>query len=202
MHKDLKLTIYILLSILFGVFICIVIKKFTLLSLNPNVAFEINPFEIISLIINGLLAIYITRKLAKQNDLEKTEKDLLIKYLEDFKSVFSSKIETLLLLPEFSSNLTNSNFKVIRKKIDTLINLSVEYKFTTENDEIAQNLKSKVTDIWELFTDTPQKANGKSDISIQNDIDRLRLEKVNKIETTVIEIEKLIFQFAMKINKK
>lgn len=202
MHKNLKIGLAGTLGILIGFYICIIIKKFTVLKIDPTISFEINPFELFSLIVTIILAIYVARTLSKANDLEKSEKDLLINYLTNFKNEFNQKITYLLEQAEFDSVITNSNFKIIRKKIDTIISLSVEHKFIDKNETYSNELINKVRDIWELFTDTPKKANGRSTAAVKGDIERLRLEQVNKIEMAVIEIEKLLFKLTMKINRK
>lgn len=202
MHKNLKIGLVGTIGILVGFYICIIVKKYTVLKIDPTVSFEINPFELFSLVVTIILAIYVARTLSKANDLEKSEKDLLINYLANFKNEFNLKITQLLEQPEFDSVITNSNFKIIRKRIDSIISLSVEHRFIDKTESFSNELINKVRDIWELFTNTPKKANGRSTASVKGDIERLRLEQVSKIEMTVIEIEKLLFQLTMKINRK
>lgn len=202
MRNTLKLGLVGTLGIVVGFYICIIVKKYTVLKIDPTISFEINPFELFSLLVTIILAIYVGRTISKTNDLEKNEKDLLINYLGNFKNELNQKITYLLGQADFDTAVTNSNFKIIRKKIDSIINLSVQYKFIDKNEGDASELLHKVRELWELFTDTPKKPNSRSTASVKGGIERLRLEQVNKIEMTVIEIEKLIFQLTMKINQK
>lgn len=202
MRKYLKFVIATLIGVLGGIYCCVAVKKFTVLKIEPTVSFEINPLEIITLVTTVLLAIYVARIISKANDLEKGEKDFLNNYLSDFKREFFSKITQMLEQPEFDSVLTNSNFKVLRKRIDCIISLAVDYKFILESEPLSLELRNKIRDVWELFTDTPRQANNKSNVAVKEDINRIRLEQISKINTTVIEIEKLIFQLTMKIHKK
>lgn len=173
-----------------------------MLTIDPTVSFEINPFEIFTLLATIILAIYVAKTIAKANDLEKGEKDFLIKYFTDFKTEFGTKTSSMLEQPDFDNVLTNSNFKILRKRIDTIIGLAVDSKFIASNDSHSSELLSKIRDVWELFTNTPRRASGRSSAGVRNDIERLRLEQVSKINLTVIEIEKLLFQLTMKIHKK
>lgn len=191
-----------IISFLAGIYACIIFKKFSQFNINPSVGFEINPFEIFSLITAIVLATYVARTLSKKSDLEKAEKDLLIDYLTDFKGEFNNRISYILEQEAFDKVETNSKFKILRKRIDTIIALANEHKFIVANDEHSNDLKSKIRDIWELSTDTPKKPTGRTSTAVRADIDRLRLEQVNKIEMAVIEVDKLIFQLTMKINRK
>lgn len=202
MHKYLKISIATSIGVLAGFYLCILVKKITVLEIDPKVSFEINPFEIFTLITTILLAIYVARTIGKANDLEKGEKDLLNSYLSDFKNEISNKIELMLEQTHFDSVLTNSNFKILRKRIDTIMSLAVEYNFILNSDQDLNELRNKIRDVWELFTNTPRTANGRSSAAVRDDINRLRLEQISKIKMTAIEIEKLLFQLTMKIHKK
>jgi len=187
---------------LVGFYSCLLIKKWTVLNVNNQVNIEINPLEILSLGITVLLAIYVTRTLSKKNDLEKNEKDLLINYLSEFKLLCNSKISKLLLNDNFDTPETKSDMKILRKKINSIIELAKEYKFIEENDTLATELNNKVRDIWELLTDCPEKVTSRASKTVKDGIERIRLEQVNKVEAALIDIERLIFKITMKINNK
>lgn len=202
MHKYLRTALVALIGIFAGFYLCILVRIYTVLKIEPTVSFEINPFEIFTLLATIILAIYVAKTIAKANDLEKGEKDFLIKYLSDFKTEFGTKISYMLEQQDFDSVLTNSNFKILRKRIDTIVGLAIDSKFIVSNDPHSIELLSKIRDVWELFTNTPITASGRSSAGVRNDINRLRLEQVSKINMTVIEIEKLLFQLTMIIHKK
>ncbi|MBK6263605.1 hypothetical protein JKA74_01055 [Marivirga sp. S37H4] len=187
---------------LVGFYSCLLIKKWTVLSVNNQVNIEINPLEILTLGITVMLAIYVTRTLSKKNDLEKNEKDLLINYLSEFKLLCNSKISKLLLNDNFDTPETKSDMKILRKKINSIIELAKEYKFIEENDTLATELNNKVRDIWELLTDCPEKVTSRASKTVKDGIERIRLEQVNKVEAALIDIERLIFKITMKINNK
>ncbi|GGG52147.1 hypothetical protein [Bizionia arctica] len=189
-------------SILAGFYLCIFIKKITNLSLNSEVSIEINPLEILTTLITVSLAIYVTRTLGKQNDLEKTEKISLIQYLTDFKDLANEKIYNILKEKKFGSPSTNSDLKVLRKKASTIINLGQEFNYFQKNEPLGIDLNNKVRDIWELLTDCPDQLDGRTNKTVQEGIDRIRLEQINKVETSLIDLEKIVFSLTMLVNKK
>jgi len=202
MLKNLKIIIFTILGIFIGFYACIFFKKHTFLTISNSISIEIDPLEILSLLITILLAIYVARILSKQNDSEKNEKDLLIQYFSDFRIQLSSKISKILEQEAFESIGTASEMKIIRKKLDSIVGLAVQYKFIKLNDNTSVELQSKARDLWELLTNTPKKAASNANATVKDGIARLRLEQINKAETTLIEIEKLLFDLTIKINSK
>lgn len=202
MLKNYKLILSVIVGILIGICLDLIIKKYSNLHIENDVSFEINPLEIFSILINIFLAIYITKNLAKQNDLEKTEKELLINYLKEFQTEFISKIDKLIESADFETPITNSCFKTLRTKINSILTIAVESNLIEDTDETSSKIKQKISDIWELFTDTPRNANPRTNQATKDGIAILRLEKISKIEASSVEFDKLIFQLAMKINRR
>jgi len=202
MLKNSKISILIFTSILVGIYICIVLKKYSLLYIDPSVSFEINPFEIFSLIINIFLAYYITNTLAKEHDSRKSEKELLINYFLEYKLDFANKVNELSLQDDFESVLSNAKFKILRSRIHSIIGLAKESNLIEVSEPILNEITENISEIWELFTETPKAANNRSSLAVKADIEKIRLEKLSKIELSNIKLEKLIFQLILKINNK
>ncbi len=202
MLKNAKLIVAVTIGVAFGVILTIVFKKYTFLYFANDISFEVNPLEIFSISVNIFLAIYITRTLTKKNDQEKSEKELIINYLKDFQIEYNNKTNKLLECEDFETPITNSCFKTLRTRVSSIIALAQENKIVEENDEIALRIKHKISEIWELFTDTPRTANSKVNQATREGIQVIRLEKIGKIESASIDLDKLIFQLAMRINRK
>ncbi len=201
MLKNSKILIIILTSILIGIYLCIVIKKYTFFHINGEISFEINPFEFLVLVTNIFLAIYITRTLGREHDSQKSEKELLINYFLEYKSNLNQEISELLTQSDLMSVTTNARFKILRTRLFSIIGLAKESKLIEYNDVILSEISEKITEMWEFFTEAPKisQLGGKS---VRIEIEKIRLEKISKIEQTNIAIEKLIFQLILKINKK
>ncbi|MEI7583083.1 hypothetical protein [Runella sp.] len=124
MLKNIKLILCFIFGVLIGVCLNLLIKKYTTLYIQSDVSFEINPLEIFSILINSFLAIYITRNLSKKNDLEKSEKELIISYIKEFQIEYSFKINKLLESENFETPTTNSCFKTLRSKINSILSIA------------------------------------------------------------------------------
>jgi hypothetical protein len=202
MQKNNKIAIASILGFAAGLIFTIIFKKYSTLYFANDVSFEINPLEIFSIGINIFLAIYITSTLSKKNDQEKSEKELIINYLKDFQLEYNKKTNKLLECEDFETPLTNSCFKTLRIRINSTLALAEENSLINNNDETVSKIKQKISEIWELFTDTPRTANTRANHATKVGIKALRLEKIGKIEAASIDLDKLIFQLAMKINRK
>ncbi len=202
MQKDNKSAIASIFGFGAGVIFIIIFKKYSNLYFANDVSFEINPMEILSIGVNIFLAIYITRTLSKKNDQEKSEKELIINYLKDFQLEYNTKTNKLLECEDFETPLTNSCFKTLRTRVNSILALAEENSIIANNDETASKIRQKISEIWELFTDTPRTANSRANQATKDGIQTLRLEKIGKIEAASIDFDKLIFQLAMKINRK
>lgn len=202
MQKYNKIVIAAILGFASGIIFIIFFKKRTTLFFANDVSFEINPLEIFSIGANVFLAIYITRTLSKKNDQEKSEKELVINYLKDFQLEYKSKTNKLLECEDFETPLTNSCFKTLRMRINSILALAEENMIIEDNDETASKIKQKISEIWELFTDTPRTPKSRANQAIKDGIQTLRFERIGKIEAASIDLDKLIFQLAMKINRR
>jgi 5-methylthioribose kinase len=202
MLKNSKISILIFTSILIGIYICIVIKKYTVLYIVPSISFEINPFEIFSLILNIFLAYYIAKTLTKEHDARKSEKELLINYFLEYKVEFTNKVSELSEQENFDTVISNAKFKILRSKIHSIIGLAKESNLIEVSEPILNEITENISEIWELFTETPKIASSKSSLAVKADIEKIRLEKLSKIELSNIKLEKLIFQLVLKINNK
>jgi hypothetical protein len=202
MQKNYKIAIASIFGFATGIIFLILFKKYSILYFANDVSFEINPLEIFSIGVNIFLAIYITRTLSKKNDQEKSEKELIINYLKDFQLEYNTKTNKLLECEDFETPLTNSCFKTLRTRVNSIIALAEENSIIASNDDTTSKIKQKISEIWELFTDTPRTANTRANQATKDGILTLRLEKIGKIEAASIDLDKLIFQLAMKINRK
>jgi hypothetical protein len=202
MQKNIKIVIASIIGFAAGLIFIIIFKKYSTLHFANDVSFEINPLEIFSIGVNIFLAIYLTRTLSRKNDQDKSEKELINNYLKDFQLEYNTKTNKLLECEDFETPLTNSCFKTLRTRVSSILALAEENDIITSNDETASKIRQKISEIWELFTDTPRTAKTRANQATKDGIQTLRLEKIGKIEAASIDLDKLVFQLAMKINRK
>lgn len=169
-----------------GFFLAILFKKLLNVTINNDINLELNPFDIVGLIVNIFLAIYITRTLAKKIDSEKNEKQYLINYLQEFRMEFSKSLQTLIDNDNFDSDLAIVKLKYLRQKSSLIIKLLRSNKILDENDPHAMHIRPKMSLIWSLFTN--EGAN--------------KPERIQKINSLRNEIEEIIFEIIFKVNRK
>lgn len=194
--------LFFILGSLAGLLGFFLFNKYKYLNLSNQISLEVNPLELLFVIINVLLAVYVTRNLSKKNDQERLEKELIIKFLEEFRSEYNERITKLLALEDFEDPTTKSSFKALRQKINSCISLAKEYNVIKSDDIVASEITEIVTDAWELLTDTPKAPSSRANQATKDGVQALRLEKISKIEQASNKLNKLIFKLAMIINQK
>ena len=156
----------------------------------------INPIELISILINILIAYYLTVVFGKKNDIHKSEKDLLITYFEDFrkdKDLIISECSDLILNGTHNNHyVITSQLKYLRQKLNMNLTLLIERKFITQNNIIKQNAESKMKNIWEKITYTPTAS--QLNFNIENQLFNAR--------TLSTDLDKLLFELNIIINDK
>lgn len=184
-----------LLGILIGIYFMIIIKKYSHFTLHNDISIEINPIEIFSILINIFIAYYITVVFGKKNDIDKSEREILLHYFEDFRKdkdqIIAESIDVIL---SGNNNLTfiNSQFKYLRQKLNMNLTLLVDRKIILNTDALKQNSEAKMKNIWEKITYTP--ISGQQNYSIENELSNAR-----RFST---ELDKLLFELIIRINNK
>ncbi len=169
-----------------GFFLTILFKKIFNIKISNQINLELNPFDIIVLIVNIFLAIYITSTLGKKIDSEKNEKQYLINYLQEFRMEFSKSLQTLIDNDDFDSDTAIIKIKYLRQKSALIIKLLRSNKILHENDSDAMHIRPKMSLIWTFFTN---EENHKAE----------RIQKINSLRN---EIEEIIFEIIFKVNRK
>ncbi len=183
-----QLIIISILSFSFGIIFIVVLKKYSHFLLSETISIEINPFDILGMSLTFFVAFYVTRKLTRDNEREKAEKELLISYFKDFRNELKETIDKILEENLFDTTYTKSKMKILRKTLLSNINLSLSHSFIDENSNTSKNLTEYLTDLWELTTDKP--AQDKIEITKQDVMKKL------------IKIDEEIFKIILEINKK
>ncbi|EMY60665.1 hypothetical protein [Leptospira terpstrae] len=191
MRRSLKIIFYIIIFIL-GFLTCILLKKYTSFTIANQISIELNPFDIVSLIVTLLIAVYVGRILTKQNEYETSEKELIVKYFTDFKDLLRNKIEFIIEKNIIEDKIINCELKILRSKLNSIISIAEEYDFIRDqNNGKANQVKEKLKDIWEILTDP-------SIAPVDNNL----LLRKTQVATNSLQIEKLLFDLIIEIYKK
>jgi len=198
MHKIKTSQICIfLIGMLGGVYLMIIIKKYSHFTVHNDVAIEINPIEIFSILINIFIAYYITVVFGKKNDIAKSEREILLQYFEDFRKdkdlIITESINVILSgNQDTKMNFIISQFKYLRQKLNMNLTLLVDRKIILDNDTLKQNSEAKMKNIWEKITYTP--VTGQQNYIIENELANAR-----RFST---ELDKILFELIIRINNK
>lgn len=195
------LIVSFVLGILLGSIVLIVIKKYSILTFQNNIGLSINPLEIISVTINVLLAIYVTATLSKRNEQEKSDKQFLINSFDTFNRDVAKTIAFFVDNEEYDNINVRAKFKSLRIKLSSLIKIGEDNELLNKDD--SNNLiSSKMTEMWELFTDSPRKPSKNASKAVKDDLEYLKVQKISDIDKKHIEFEEEIFKIIFKINRK
>lgn len=182
------------LGIVIGVFFTILIKKISYFNFQNGISIEVNPFEIFSIVINILIAYYLTVIFGKKNDIKKSEQDILTRYFEDFRRDKDSIIfESIgLILSGNNNSFVNSQLKYLRKKLNMNLKLLVDQGIIFDNSIEKQNAETKMRKIWEKITYNPtstqQNYNVESELSMARNLST--------------ELDEILFKIIIMINNK
>jgi hypothetical protein len=176
---------------------------------NPDICFsneisyEINPLEVISLMINIFLALYITNILAPTHEKNKKEIELISSYFQEFKNELNDKFNNI--SDDNTPNITklSSDCKTLRRKLkaysDIVVSSSHLNKDLINNDYLTP-LKECMDNIWEELTDSPR-IESNLDISKGETTDSVRLALLQRVEGYIIKIEGIIFKLILTLNR-
>lgn len=188
MLKNLDFLLIGIILFIFGFYSAVFVELVMPFNFSETITIVVNPLSILSIIATVLLAFYITRVLTQQNEKDNQEKRLLIEYFKDFKIQLDVKTNKILDQNKFNSSLNVSEFKFLRAKLYSSIELAKHQNFV--NKEISVELHKTLTNIWELLTD-------ESHYEEQG----LKQEHKSSVCSQLIKIDELIFKIIVEINK-
>lgn len=196
----LLLIFIFILGFLLGIIVLIVTKKHSVFSIQNAIGLSINPLEIVSVSINVILAIYITAILSKRNEQEKSDKQFLVNSFDTFNKEVGKTIGLFLENEEYDTMNVRSKFKTLRIKLKSLIKIGEDNNLLNKQ-EANDLISTKMTELWELFTDSPRKASKSASKAVKDDCEYLRIQKISDIDKKHIEFEEEIFNIIFKINR-
>lgn len=169
------------------------------ISVSKQVNLSLNPFDLISLVVTIFLAVYVIKKLNKESEAERIEKDLLIEDLGNFKTEFGKEIIEILKQSSLKLIFVNSRLKTLRMRFHSTTNLIEKYKPLNDPSVVAR-LDTDIRDVRDLLTDNPEGAKGNLEIS--GGRISLEAERKSQIEAIPNKVSEGIFQIIVEINRK
>src|SRR5690606_41579525 len=140
---------FFLAGLISGFIILIFIKKKSYFHINNQIYLSLNPFEIITISINVLLAIYVTTILARRNDQEKLSKEFLINSFDQYNKDVRNTILKFIDNEEFDTINVRAKFKTLRIRLTSLLKIAIENGLLIV-DSSSPSVSTKMTELWEI----------------------------------------------------
>lgn len=190
-----------LLGLPFGFFVYSIAVNDLGFQVAKEITYQIDPWNVISLLISVILAVIVLRKLNKSDENDKAERELIINYFNAFNSEFTDK------LGEVSKDGTALSYtaNILKRygvRLETLLKLAIEQGFLREESENGENLLRKVRNIRTLLTDTPAKGSLVDDgVKVIKGKLFFSEKQKDKIAYAVYDINCSIFLLVVEINR-
>ncbi|MCD9855306.1 hypothetical protein LUD75_11340 [Epilithonimonas sp. JDS] len=191
MLKNSKTIIYIIVGFILGILLTILFKKYSSFTFDQTISFEINPFEVFAILINCLLALYISSTLGKKIENERSQKHLIISMLDEFRKEFVLKINNFINNEDFENEVVRFEFKNFRQKNHQNMLLIEQLKLIKTDDADIDVPRDKINKLWELFTNAPESENNVN-----------RLDRLQKIYSLRSDFDRAMILIIFKINSE
>ena len=180
-----------------GAIIVLISGEWATLDFSNQPSLEINPLDIVSLLVTIFLAVYVAQTLNRKNDLERSEKAIFINLIDDFRGKLNTRISSLIEKREFDSHEVNLSCKVLRMRLNSILNAIKESGFLTGNEEFYIKPREAMQEIWETLTVVPKKSDRDESTSHE---DQIKL-KIMTIEQELVKIDIQLVKLIMHINR-
>lgn len=183
----------------FAFFILIVASNLFSLGISPEISFQIDPLNLLSIGVTIYLAIYLIRKFNQQDEIDKTERELLIDYFNKFDSNFTEGIHEITRMSKVESQEISGFFKKYTMYLQELIDLAIVYQ--AKHYDKLDRLNLSVSKIRELLTYTPKLDDIDSGISIEETSLVYSSDHMSKVSQGMGLFKKAIFDLIICINR-
>ena len=202
-EKKSNLILYVIIF-LSGFLVCLIllffVKKYFFY--DDLVSIQFDPVNVLSIIVNILLVFYVASVLNRKNEEERTEKDVLIKYLKKFQNNLGNDINIFLNSKKLKFSDVVSGLKTFRQEFNSVGSLIKKYKYDyiVSDVDVCMDIDSCIRDINDSFTNTIKSNNNK--LTIDNNQISIGTKSRQDIEKANLKIKERIFDLIVLINRK
>jgi len=169
------------------------------LSVSPQVNIDIDPLELLSLIVTVFLAIIVMRTLHRKDDGEKVERDILIEYFKEFSTDLMGDLHKIIADEGGESSELAAIFQRHGIVMQELSELARSHSSTHENSLAA--LERNVSQLRELFLNTPREGEVEDGVRIDGTKIRYSLRHISDITASMARFRREIFSMIKSINR-
>lgn len=195
-------------KVIAGIILCvifIIVSFFIGKHLQSVAAFtisrQIDFVSVLNLGITVFFALYITRILGKRDAQRRTEKDIFIVDVKDFKELFIRDILELVEPSTVPHSKVVTSFKAHRKSIHSICDCAQRYELLLDAS-LKGDIENKVKTISDLFTNTaPDGDSSVPGIVINDLIITITDLRKTEIQAELIELKGLLFDLVVHVNR-
>ena len=126
------------------------------------ISIQIDPFQIITLIVSLILSVYLLRKLGRKDSLKTNQLSRLSNSIETSNKNLRKFTDSISTTESLSYSLITMKMKIYRMKFNNSLELCQEEGVIEAQCSNATQLKENLHDILELLTNTPQNKSANS----------------------------------------
>lgn len=169
------------------------------LKINPQLIFQIDLVNILSLFTTIALTLYVLRVLKRKDDGDKVERDLLINYFNEFQNKFTEEIHLMSTIDGVEGAYVALILKKYEMYMQELLELAREYY---PNDEINfKKLEIIISEIRELLSNIPRLGDVEDGIKVEGTKILYSTKHLREITYSMGKFRKSIFSIIVGINR-
>jgi hypothetical protein len=169
------------------------------ITIDRKISFQIDPTNILTILITAYLAVIALRQLNRQDEGDKLERELYIENLKDFHNKLNLEVRNLTIItgvPGITVASTVKNLSLILQETITLIKMS-----PCDNEENITLINKRFKKLRELLTYGPDESDKTGNVTIKGEdmiYSHSYLATISKVHA---ELKKAIFLTIIKINR-
>ena len=170
-----------------------------IVTFNSVVSFQIDPTNVLTLVVTTYIAVIILRPLNRQEEGDKLERQLFIETLRDFYTKVNQDTHSMTVATGVDGKVVASTMKNLNLALQEtiiLINMS-----PCDNKTNIDLLNKQFGVLRDLFTYVPEVEDTSSDVLIENGSMYYSQAYLGKISKELGEIKKTIFSIIFNINR-
>jgi hypothetical protein len=177
----------------------LILKDTHNITIDRKISFQIDPTNILTILITAYLAVIALRQLSRQDEGDKLERELYIENLKDFHNKLNLEVHNLTIItgvPGSTVASTVKNLSLILQETVTLIKMS-----PCDNEENIALINKRFKKLRDLLTYVPDENDKTGNVTIKGEdmvYSHSYLATLSKVHA---ELRKAIFLTIIKINR-
>ena len=182
-----------------GFFLFTIPFNYFKLTVNPQLSFQIDPVNFLSLIVTVTLGIFVLRSLNRKDEGDKVERDLLITYFTKFESNFTGEIHSMTAKEGIEGSEVAIVFKKYGMYIQEILEIARGHK--SKNEEKLIILEKSISEIRELLSNLPRTGEVEDGVRLEGTQIFYSSRHLSEVTVSMAKFRKAIFNVIANINR-